>query len=192
FEIWDWAGVDLTVESIWKGEERRENSIQGRVAEHYTAGGFEVVFDDDASGEAADLVCMREEGEWIRVALVHCKFSGGADPGRRVKDVVEVASQAVRSAKWKWRFRELCRHLTHREKLLKSDARPSRFIVGDSRALNRLSRLNRFKGVKAEVVIVQPGISVKQLSPDQRIVFASAHSFLKETVDVDIDVICSE
>jgi hypothetical protein len=36
-----------------------------------------VVFDDDSAGEAADLVCLKEEVDHVRLALVHCKFSGG-------------------------------------------------------------------------------------------------------------------
>ncbi len=80
-------------------------------------GNFDVVFDDDSAGEAADLVCLKEEDNVIRLAMIHCKFSGAATKGERIKDVVEVCSQAVRSAKWKWRFADLCRHLLGREEL---------------------------------------------------------------------------
>src|SRR5581483_1033674 len=131
FEAWDWTGVDITQESMWRVGVARASSIQGHVATNYIAGGFDVVFDDDAKGEAADLVCLKEEDDYIRLALIHCKFSAHADAGERVKDVVEVCSQAVRSAKWKWRFRELCRHVSSRETRLRTAARPSRFLRGD-------------------------------------------------------------
>lgn len=99
FEPWSWKGVDVSKESIWKDGKERNDSIQWHAARHYIDANFDVVFDDDASGEAADLVCIKEEEKTIRVALVQCKFSGGAEGSERVKDVVDVSSQAVRSAR---------------------------------------------------------------------------------------------
>jgi hypothetical protein len=37
----------------------RRDSIQWRAATNFIDGGFELVFDDDSSGEAADLVCLK-------------------------------------------------------------------------------------------------------------------------------------
>jgi hypothetical protein len=62
-----------------------------------------------------DLVCLKEEDDKIRIALIHRKFSDDTDADSLVKDVVEVCSQAVRSAKGQWRLRELCRHIVLRE-----------------------------------------------------------------------------
>jgi hypothetical protein len=101
-----------------------------RVAAEFAAGGFDVIFDDDSAGEAADLVCMQEREDHIRLAVVHCKFSGRAEAGERVKDVVEVASQAVRSAWWKWRFKDRGRHVIERERRLRTDGRGTRFLQG--------------------------------------------------------------
>jgi superfamily II DNA or RNA helicase len=190
FEIWDWAGVDVTKESIWKDGQRRHDSIQWRAARHFIDGGFELVFDDDSAGEAADLVCLKEESDHVRLALIHCKFTPNAG-GVRVKDVGEVCSQAVRSAKWKWKFRDLCRHVLAREKRLVRPERPTRFLQGDAAVLNRFVKVSRFKEIRPEVIIVQPGISRDGHSPDQTAILASAHSYLKETVGVDLDVICS-
>ena len=191
FEAWDWTGVDITKESIWKDQTVRQDSIQWRAAQHYIEGGFDVVFDDDSAGEAADLVCLKEEPDHIRLALVHCKFSGGATPGERVKDVVEVSSQAVRSAKWKWKFRDLCRHLATRDKKLGSSSRPTRFLSGRPADLNRFIKLSRFKEIRPEVLIVQPGLSQAEMTLDQSVVLAAALTYLKETIGVDLDVICS-
>jgi hypothetical protein len=92
FEVRDWRGVDLTKESIWKSGAQRKDSIQWAIADEYIKAGYDIVFDDDDSGKAADLICMKLEADAIRLALVHCKFSGGKTPGERVKDVVEVSS----------------------------------------------------------------------------------------------------
>jgi len=192
FEVWDWAGVNITHESIWRAGVRRDSSIQGHVAAHYVGGGFDVVFDDDAKGEAADLVCIKEEGDHIRLALVHCKFSGSVDAGQRVKDVVEVASQAVRSVKWKWRFRELCRHVQSREHRLRTAVRPTRFIHGDARTLSQILQAHRFKEVRAEIVIAQPGLSEQGCTDDQKKVLAAADSYLLETISIGLTMLCSE
>ena len=129
FEVWDWTGVDVEKESIWKGGVERQDSIQWKAAQHFIDGNFEIVFDDDSAGEAADLVCIKEEEDHIRLALIHCKFTKTAS-GVRIKDVVEVSSQAVRAAKWKWKFRDLCRHILAREKRLLQAERSTRFLCG--------------------------------------------------------------
>jgi hypothetical protein len=192
FEPWDWSGTDITAESIWKGNIERHDSIQQRAADRYDAGGFPVIFNDDAKGEAADLVCLKEEGDRILVALIHCKFSGGTNAGSRVKDVVEVCSQAVRSAKWQWRFRELCGHIVLREKRLRTPSRPTRFLKGHAKDLNYFLRVSRFKEVRVQVVIVQPGLSQSRCTNEQTVVLAAAHAFLHETVGIDLDVVCTE
>jgi hypothetical protein len=191
FEPWDWRDVDITKESIWKNNVERRDSIQLRAAQNFMEGGFDVVFDDDSAGEAADLICLKGERDHIRMSLVHCKFSGGAAAGERVKDVTEVSAQAVRSAKWKWRFRDLIRHMLGREQRLTNAERPTRFLAGSASDLNRFVKLSRFKEIRAEIIIVQPGISVEMRSADQNMVLAAALTYLKETIGADLDVICS-
>jgi len=191
FEAWDWQGVDLTVESLWRNGQMRRDSIQWKTAQHFVQGGFDVVFDDDAAGEAADLVCLKDEPDRIRLVLAHCKFSGRQTAGERVKDVVEVCSQAVRSAKWKWRFRDLGQHINSRNEKLATDARPSRYLAGSPVELNNIVKAYRFKRVDAEILVVQPGLSLANRTADQNMVIASAATYLKETIGCDLGVICS-
>jgi superfamily II DNA or RNA helicase len=189
FTSWNWSNVDMTKETIWKDGVERRDSIQWHAAKHFDD--FDVVFDDDASGEAADLVCIKEGPDAIRVALVHCKFSGGATAGERIKDVVEVSSQAVRSARWIGKFPQLARHLHARNEALKNAARPTRFLKGTNQDLNRLVKAYRFRPIQAEIAIVQPGLSKTKRTPAQSIVLAAALTYVKETVGVDIDIYCS-
>ncbi|MER9373662.1 DEAD/DEAH box helicase family protein [Mesorhizobium sp. M0491] len=191
FEAWEWGGVDITKESMWKGGVRRDDSVQWHVAKKYIADGFDVVFDDDASGEAADLVCLRVEDEFIRLALIHCKFSGGTTAGERVKDVVEVSSQAVRSVRWVGKFNQLCQHLKSRDEALKEGARPTRFLKGKAADLTRIMKLNRFQPIRAEILIVQPGLPKTKRTDGQSAVLAAALTYLKETVGIDLHIICS-
>ncbi|WP_269713294.1 DEAD/DEAH box helicase [Caulobacter sp. NIBR2454] len=192
FECWDWTGVDITKESMWKDGAERADSIQAHVAKHYIDAGFDIVFDDDASGEAADLVCIKAEKDHLRLALVHCKFSGGTTVGERVKDVVEVASQAVRSARWLGRFQHLAQHLKVRNEALKAPSRPSRYLKGGPGELNQLVKFHRFHPIRAEIVMVQPGLSKSKRTSSQDTVLGAALTYLKETVGLDLAIVCSE
>ena len=191
FESWAWHGVDFTKESMWKGGVERNDSIQRHVAQHYIDADFDIVFDDDASGEAADLVCIKEMPDHIRLAFIHCKFSGGGTAGERVKDVVEVCSQAVRCAKWSGRFTQLCNHLKNRNETLLINGRPGRFVYGSQSDLSRQMKVARFKEVRPEIIVAQPGLSKKARTVEQTAVMAAAATYLKETVGVDLDFICS-
>jgi len=83
----------------------------------------------------------------------------------------------------------LIRHLLGREHRLRGAGRQSRFITGRGVGLNRFAKLSRFREVRAEVLIVQPGLSLAGLTPDQRAVLASALTYLKETIGADLDVV---
>lgn len=54
---------------------------------------------------------------------------------------------------------DLCKHVISREKRLSGGGRGTRFLRGDPPTVNQLSRAARFKEVKLELVIVQPGLS---------------------------------
>ncbi|KPX42896.1 MULTISPECIES: hypothetical protein [Pseudomonas syringae group] len=171
----------MAKDSYWKDGQGRLDSIQWKVAQKYISDSYYAVFDEDSAGEAADLVCLKE-GLIIRVALIYCKFSGASTSGERVKDAVEVCSQAMRSAKWKWRFGDLCRHLLGREERLKTLARPTRFFHGNAAKLDELLRQSRFKPIEADVLIAQPGISATARSADQDMVIVAAMVYFKETI----------
>jgi len=191
YEPWVWNGVDITKESMWKDGAKRETSIQGHAAKYFIDGEFDVVFDDDASGEAADLVCLKLVDDKIRVVLVHCKFSGGVEPGERVKDVVEVASQAVRSAKWNARFQHLCAHIRRREDALKTANRPTRFLKGDVATVAQMVKISRLKPAITEILIVQPGLKKGSVTDDQSQVLAAALTYIKQTINVDLSIVCN-
>jgi superfamily II DNA or RNA helicase len=191
FEPWDWKGVDFKKESMWKDGVLRPDSIQAHAAQFFTTSKFDVVFDDDASGEAADLVCLKLEDDRVRVVLVHCKFAGGATAGERVKDVVEVCSQAVRSTKWNGKFSQLCAHLKKREEALKVGGRTTRFLVGSTAVISQLLKASRIKPSITEILIVQPGLSKAGFTKDQSQVLAASFTYLKETINVDMAIVCS-
>lgn len=106
-----------------------------------------------------------------------------------MKDVVEVSSQAVRSARWAGRFAQLCQHVRDREEALRVPNRSTRFLAGSPGDLSKLTKLNRFSPVRPEILIVQPGLSKVNRTKDQSIVMAAAATYLKETVGIDLGII---
>lgn len=133
----DWTGVDIAAES--QGESRRAGTVQHKIIQMLQAEpSYEVIFDDDGSGEAADIVAVKilTEGErrLVEVELYHCKYAGGA-PGGRVDDLYVVCGQAQRSTGWLAnhdRRTELFTHLLKRDSKRTSAGRSTRFERGDS------------------------------------------------------------
>ena len=190
FGVWDWDEVDVRKESIWRGGTERRDSIQARAAQHFVDAGYDIVFDDDGPGEAADLVCIKMDDSDIHFSLVHCKFSENLG-GARLKDAVEVCSQAMRSGRWIWKFKELCRHMVRRERRVGSVDSRTRLLKGDIRDINNVLRASRLKQSHAQIMVVQPGISREGHSDRQATILAAAHCFLSDTVNVPLDVICA-
>ena len=187
----DWSNVDIQKESIRSGSESRKDSVQWRAYEICRAEAFDVIFNDDGSNEAADLVCVRDDDKHILVRLVHCKFSAETEPGARLEDAVVVASQATRCVRWNWNFEKLCDHLRNRETLALQKGRSSRLLVGSLKTLKQLRALSRYRDVVFEIVAAQPGISKDNLTEQQKMVLGSAEHFIRETVAVGLTIWCS-
>ena len=60
---------------------------------------WEVIVDDDGTGEIADIVMLQRDGRLLDVVLAHCKFSGADNPGARLNDLYQVCGQAMKSHK---------------------------------------------------------------------------------------------
>ena len=185
----NWQGVDITVESKWKTQNKRTNSIQGRMIDTICKKANQIVFDDDDSGEAADIVEISENGDEIVISFYHCKFSSGATPAQRVKDLYEVCGQAVRSMKWTTDTRRLLAHLQQRETL--PNGRPTRFEKGDLKLLASIKRRLRKRRVRFEISIVQPGLSKAALEPEVSSILGAASNYLMETINHPLDVYAS-
>jgi len=93
-DVWDWTGIDMSKES--QTYQKFADAIQRRVIEQVLAWAdprFEIVFDDDDSNEAADVVALGVKDETLFIRLYHCKFSKEDFSGARVKDLYEVCGQ---------------------------------------------------------------------------------------------------
>lgn len=190
FEIWDWDGVNIRVES--QGLERRQDSIQARViSEVATTTGSHVIFDDDGTGEIADVVAFELDGNHVTVRLYHCKFSSADTPGARVGDLYEVCGQAQRSIRRCERPQRLIDRLLKREGDRIRRSQPSRLIKGNVEQLKQL-RARRYQlEYKFEIYVVQPGYSFNKKNSKHSQVLASTESFVIDTFAKKFRMICS-
>lgn len=185
-----WGDTLLNQESRWSGEELRPCAIQQKFIEHLEQGPSAFIIDDDDAGESADIVAIEETDKTIMVTLWHCKFSSGAFPGNRVKDLYEVCGQAQKSIKWTWSFSSLVAHLTERETKHRG-GRPSRFVRGNLDRLVVLRKASRRKYVVFRVGIVQPGLSKAGIENQHLSILGATSLFLRTITNHPLMVVSS-
>jgi hypothetical protein len=192
-EPWDWAGTDLAKES--QRPERRADSIQYRVIQELLTtprgAAYSIVFDDDNTHEAADVVAIGIAEDSLLIELFHCKFAIGGTPGTRVEDLYEVCGQAQRSVVWKGEVDRLFAHLINREARRMRRSGVTRFQLGDLKELLRLRRQAAFLTPSVRITIVQPGITKAAISSGQLELLAGTELYLMETFQIPLGVIAS-
>jgi superfamily II DNA or RNA helicase len=188
----DWAGVDIDVEA--QRAEKRPNSIQYAVIKAMQAEdpAWDVILDDDGSGEIADVVGLRIDADGLKVRFVHCKFSSDAKPGARLADLYEVCGQAQKSVFWrKSDMLPFFKALEYRARQKQKRTGVSPFEVGDIRALYRLQQQAQVLLRNVEVMIVQPGLSAAKATSGQLELLASTEAYLRTTINAPLTVWCS-
>ncbi|UGS36766.1 hypothetical protein DSM104329_03176 [Capillimicrobium parvum] len=186
----DWDGVDIRKES--QGPERDPTSVQHRTAmELMSEAEWELVIDDDGTGEIADLVLIRRDDESLTITLVHCKFSSQDEPGARVADLYELCGQAQKSAKWRHHSALLFRHLLRRERNRNKKHGRSGILLGSGETLYRLEEAAPVLRPEISVVVAQPGLSKASASPAVAQLLASTELYLRETASAAFRVLCS-
>ena len=158
---------------------------------------YNVLFDDDSPGEAADIVAVKvvgglQEPTEIKVDFFHCKFSRGDKPGRRVEDLYELCGQAQTSIWWAGsptKKSDLFTHLMRRERLRSDTGRATRFEIGDLNLLQTIREISRSLPVSFSITIVQPGLSTTQVSEDQLRLLGVTEHHLMETLALPFAVI---
>ena len=195
--VWDWQGVDLRKEA--QGAAKDRESIQFRVIAALKERGRDVVFDDDGSGEAADVVSVqvmdeRSARRWIEVEFHHCKYSK-REPGQRIKDLYEVSGQAQKSIRWMYSHEkqtELFTHLLRRDANTVGRGKPTRFEVGNRERLQVIREMSRSCPVKLSIYVVQPGLSKANATTEQLELLSVTENHLIETYQLPFVVIANE
>ena len=187
----DWSGVKLSVES--QTADRLVDSVQYRALELLKREEWEVVIDDDGTGEIADIVAFRTDPEGLLVKFVHCKYSHAATPGARVADLYEVCGQTQKSIMWRRNDLDtLFRVLEDRARKKQQREGISPFEVGDIRKLYELRDRATVLRRRVEMVIAQPGLSAIGASTQQLDLLASTQAYLRTTIAAPLEVWCSE
>jgi superfamily II DNA or RNA helicase len=190
--VWDWAGVNIRKES--QGPEKDATSIQKRVIDRIldaSLGEFDIVFDDDGSGEVADVVAIKQSEKRILVDLFHCKYSSAERPGSRIDDLYVLCGQAQKCVRWREDPPKLLKRLLYREGLRTNAGGPSRFEKGTKQELQRLANAAKDFGFDYRVHIVQPGFSKAGVAGPHSDLLGATESFLQETYSMSLDVIAS-
>jgi superfamily II DNA or RNA helicase len=185
-----WGNVNLVQESRWRDGAVRPLSIQQKFIEHLEQGPYAFIIDDDDSGESADVISIEDTEDQITVTLWHCKFSSGAAPGNRVKDLYEVCGQAQKSIKWTWNFANLVSHLTARETKYRR-GRDTRFIRGSLNGLVVLRKASRRKYVVFRVGIVQPGLLKAGIEAEHLTILGSTNIFIRTITNSPLLVVAT-
>lgn len=191
-EIWDWTDVDISSESQGVSP-KKTDSIQYHTLRILEQRDYDIIFDDDGSGEIADIITIKKSTEIIEVELYHLKYANGGRVSRQISNLYEVCGQAQKSVAWKFKKnKEFLEHLLRRETKSYLGQTCSRFEKGDKEELTFIIDLvsNRVP-MSFKIYIVQPGISATDISDQQLILLGVTESYLKEKALLDLNVIGS-
>lgn len=187
---WDWKGIDIHKES--QGDYKEKDSIQYKVIETLKNDiDYCIIFDDDDSGEIADVIGIKDKEDLILFEFYHCKYAHGDFPGSRVADLYEVCCQAEKSVIWMQDTRKIIGRMIKRENIRLRNGSPSRFEKGDIKKLKELKNKMRFFPSKANVFIVQPGVDSDNISPSMERLLCGSSSYLMDTYSIPLKLICS-
>ena len=195
FIVWDWKSmnVDIQIESQLNNDwSKKTNSIQFATINFLKQSKeYSIIFDDDGSGEIADVVAIKESNDEIIVELYHCKYSGAKIPGARITDLYEVCGQAEKSVFWKSYGIELIKRMKYRETKRLGNNGVSRFEVGNMDELNIIQKKMLNKQIKMQIFLVQPGVDFNKISPAMKVVLGATRDFCNDTFSVPVKLICS-
>ncbi|WP_379057223.1 DEAD/DEAH box helicase [Pectobacterium brasiliense] len=193
-EDWKWTGVDISVES--QTPVRLPQSIQYYTIKQISQD-YDFIFDDDGSGEVADIVAIKNINDIeLVIHLYHCKYcskSGGvAKPGARVDDIYQVVGQAVKSIRWFSNKEQLILRLMEREKGRLAKGLPSRIDKGKYEDLVHFARVARYSTFKLGISVVQPAVSKKVMTREQLIILGATEAYIDDVTGVKLRVIVNE
>jgi superfamily II DNA or RNA helicase len=182
-DILDWAQVNYRTESLYMKGVKRENSVQEYMMKRSVNAGAKIVFNDDNSGESADIVSIFQDDNLIRFEMIHCKYSLEKS-GARKKDLFEVCGQAIVSLRYKWKPEELLKHIERRDGtgVLKG----KRFYHGSRQDVEQIRKALRYTNVKFEFAIAQPGVKTADINDDMMNFLGSIYATVIEMTETQL------
>ncbi len=187
---WDWTGIDLSKESQGINPIIK-NSIQYKVIRELLVGDYDIIYDDDFSGEIADIITIKEFDDVIKVQFYHLKFAKDGLVNTRVDNFYEVCGQAQKSVHWKHKSgTEFFQHLLRRETKIRNGNERSRIEKGTKQNLERLLAIAKNKKpMNFEMFLVQPSLSKRNVSEPIMTLLGVTENYLKQVADIELNVI---
>lgn len=189
---WDWTGIDLSIEAQGVNP-KKTNSIQYRSLEILKTKDYDIIYDDDGSGEIADIVTFKILDDKIEVELYHIKYSKSGKVDSQISNLYEVCGQAQKSVNWKFKKnKEFLEHLLRREIKKAKTATCSRFEKGTKDDLVRILDLvhNRIP-IDFKIFIVQPSVSQATVTEQQLTLFGVTENYLMDRSLINLNIIGS-
>ena len=191
-EAWDWTGVNTSKES--QRVEPRKDSVQYHVIQKLLQADYDYIYDDDGSGEMADVVTLKVLPDRIQVELYHLKYAKKGKVSKGVGNFYEVCGQAQRSTHWKHKSGDtLILHLLRRNPKVEGGQTRNRLEKGDLLELEGL-KLQAKKQLPLEfsIIIVQPSLS-KAAAPEEILkLLGVTENFAQELAGAALRVIGSK
>jgi superfamily II DNA or RNA helicase len=188
-ESWDWSGIPLNRESMGKGNEQA--TIQYRTFKRIESE-FDLIFNDDGSGEAADLVALREEEDGsILLCLVHCKNAHEGRVSGDIRNFYYLCGQAQKSVAIRHAGLKRLYHDLRRRHETWAREGASRFLKGDLKRLSYYKERSAKARLSFEVILVQPGTSPAMISDDALRLIGTTELYLTKTAMARFRVITS-
>lgn len=192
---WDWTDVDLSKESQ-KVDPKVTNSIQYRSIEILkdAATGYDIIYDDDYSGEIADIITIKRTDRKMFVELYHLKFAKGGRVSREIENLYEVCGQAQKSIHWTFKQgKELFEHLLRRKTKCRKGKECPRLERGTEEQLKDLMNLAKYKiPLEFKIFIVQPSIPKSRATQEQLTLLGVTENYLREKAQIELVVIGSD
>lgn len=189
---WDWSGVSINEESEGFGTLNKK-SIQYHCIEKFVLEDYDIVFNDDNSGEIADIVTIKNNADFIQIELYHLKYASEGKISNEIKNLYEVCGQAQKSLIWKHKERneDFFNRLLKRESV-KNKKGETRLRKGSVEDVERFYSMSKMKPMKYSISIVQPSISKNKVSQPILKLLGVTANHLKKEGGIDLAVISNK
>lgn len=190
----DWNGINLANESMGVNP-IIQDSIQFRMVEWIKQNvECDIIYDDDFSGEIADLITIKIEESKLKIGLYHLKYAIKGLVSNQIKNLYEVCGQAQKSVNWKHKEgKEFINHLLRRKTKIWNNQVSDRILKGSIEDLeNLLSIAKQRIPIEFQIFIVQPSVSKENVSDDILTLLGVTENYIKEIGGIDLEIIASE
>ena len=187
----DWTGVSINKEA--QGVIPYEiDSIQYHFI-NKIRDDFDIIYDDDGSGEIADIIGINDGDKKIDIHLYHLKYAKQGRTGNDISNFYEVCGQAQKSLNWKYRNgKDFFDHLLRRKTKTKNGVSCNRIIKGDEETLELLLNAAKWtKEMQFHIYIVQPSLVKGNGSENIMLLLGNTHHYLHTVGNVELKVYSS-